>query len=187
MGSRKYEEIYPPDVGEFVYITDDTYNKKQVIRMEQLILKVLNFDVSIPTPLTFIQKYCAWNDQPERVQFLALYLCELSMLEADPYLQFLPSMLAASGIYLARQTLELEAWPIEIEKKLGYSVRQMQNCITHLYNTFLSAANLQQQAINEKYKSTKYQHVSMILPRSNTEEKDQAENTDNSEKRNSDN
>jgi len=27
---RKYEEIYPPDVGEFVYITDDTYTKQQV-------------------------------------------------------------------------------------------------------------------------------------------------------------
>ena len=28
--ASKYEEIYPPDVGEFVYITDDTYNKRQV-------------------------------------------------------------------------------------------------------------------------------------------------------------
>lgn len=28
--SRKYEEIYPPDVGEFAYITDDTYTKQQV-------------------------------------------------------------------------------------------------------------------------------------------------------------
>ena len=25
-----YEEIYPPDVGSFVYITNDTYTKKQV-------------------------------------------------------------------------------------------------------------------------------------------------------------
>ena len=31
--AAKYEEIYPPDVGEFVYITDDTYNKRQVIQM----------------------------------------------------------------------------------------------------------------------------------------------------------
>jgi cyclin A len=28
--AAKYEEIYPPDVSEFVYITDDTYNKRQV-------------------------------------------------------------------------------------------------------------------------------------------------------------
>lgn len=28
--ASKYEEIYPPDVNEFVYITDDTYTKNQV-------------------------------------------------------------------------------------------------------------------------------------------------------------
>ena len=28
--NRKYEEIYPPEVGEFVFITDDTYTKQQV-------------------------------------------------------------------------------------------------------------------------------------------------------------
>ena len=28
--SSKVEEIFPPDVGEFVFITDDTYTAKQV-------------------------------------------------------------------------------------------------------------------------------------------------------------
>ena len=36
----RYEEIYPPDVSEFVYITDDTYTKRQVLRMEHLVIKV---------------------------------------------------------------------------------------------------------------------------------------------------
>ena len=38
--ASKYEEIYPPDVNEFVYITDETYDKAQVLKMEMLILKV---------------------------------------------------------------------------------------------------------------------------------------------------
>lgn len=29
--ASKFEEIYPPDIGEFAYITDDTYTKKQVL------------------------------------------------------------------------------------------------------------------------------------------------------------
>ena len=28
--AAKYEEIYPPDVSDFVFITDDTYTTKQV-------------------------------------------------------------------------------------------------------------------------------------------------------------
>lgn len=38
--SSKYEEIYPPDINEFVYITDDSYTKLQVLNMEKLLLKV---------------------------------------------------------------------------------------------------------------------------------------------------
>ena len=38
--ASKFEEIYPPDVTEFVYITDDTYTKRQVLRMEHLVMKV---------------------------------------------------------------------------------------------------------------------------------------------------
>lgn len=53
----KFEEIYPPDVGEFVYITDDTYTKKQVLRMEHLILKILKFDVAVPTSNQFLPRF----------------------------------------------------------------------------------------------------------------------------------
>ena len=41
--AAKYEEITPPDVSEFVFITDDTYTKKQVLRMEHLLLKACIF------------------------------------------------------------------------------------------------------------------------------------------------
>lgn len=69
---RKYEEIYPPDVGEFVYITDDTYTKKQVLRMEHLILRVLSFDLTVPTPLAFLRDYCISNNLSEKILFLAM-------------------------------------------------------------------------------------------------------------------
>lgn len=68
---RKYEEIYPPDVGEFVYITDHTYSKKQVLRMEQLILKVLTFDLFVPTTATFVSLYVTMNQMEERIKYLA--------------------------------------------------------------------------------------------------------------------
>lgn len=69
--AAKYEEIYPPDVGEFVYITDKTYTKKQVLRMEQLILKVLTFDLCVPTTSVFLNAYPILNDLPKEVKFMA--------------------------------------------------------------------------------------------------------------------
>lgn len=67
----KYEEIYPPDVNEFVYITDHTYTKKQVLRMEQLILKVLTFDLFVPTTTTFVNLYATMNPSDERVRHMS--------------------------------------------------------------------------------------------------------------------
>lgn len=38
--ASKYEELYPPEIGDFVYITDETYNKSQILEMERRIVKV---------------------------------------------------------------------------------------------------------------------------------------------------
>ena len=37
----KFEEIWAPEVTEFVYITDETYTRQQVLRMEHLMIKVI--------------------------------------------------------------------------------------------------------------------------------------------------
>jgi len=41
----KYEEIYPPIVKDFVYITDNAYTKEEILTMERSILQTLDFDI----------------------------------------------------------------------------------------------------------------------------------------------
>ena len=73
--ASKLEEIYPPDIGEFAYITDDTYTKRevsifqillatmilfldcQIVKMEQKILGALSFNIITPTVHTFLERY----------------------------------------------------------------------------------------------------------------------------------
>uniref|UniRef100_A0AAR5P4W5 Cyclin N-terminal domain-containing protein n=2 Tax=Dendroctonus ponderosae TaxID=77166 RepID=A0AAR5P4W5_DENPD len=160
--ASKYEEVYPPDISEFVYITDDTYTKKQVIRMEYLIVKVLGFDLSVPTPFALITAMCTMNNISEKPKFLAMYLCELSMLEGETYLCFLPSQLSASAIAIAHHTLELPMWPTEIAEGIGYQLSELQECMSFLYKVFVKAPNHPQHSIQDKYKSAKYLQVSQI-------------------------
>ena len=61
---RKYEEIYPPEVAEFCYVTDDSYTKKQVQRMEQLVLEVLRFEFSPPTAHFFVNHFAKLSGLP---------------------------------------------------------------------------------------------------------------------------
>lgn len=69
---RKFEEIYPPEVAEFVYITDDTYTKKQVLRMEHLVLKVLSFDLASPTINQFLTQYFLNHSVNKQVESLSM-------------------------------------------------------------------------------------------------------------------
>lgn len=72
---RKFEEIYPPEVAEFVYITDDTYTKKQVLRMEHLVLKVLSFGLAAPTINQFLTQYFLHQPVSKQVENLAMVSC----------------------------------------------------------------------------------------------------------------
>lgn len=40
--------------------------------MEHLILRVLSFDLTVPTPLTFLMEYCISNNLSEKIKFLAM-------------------------------------------------------------------------------------------------------------------
>lgn len=39
--AAKYEEIYPPEIKDFVFITDRAYSKEDVLEMEFMILSTL--------------------------------------------------------------------------------------------------------------------------------------------------
>lgn len=160
--AAKYEEIYPPDVGEFVYITDDTYTKTQVLRMEQLILKVLGFDLSVPTTLVFTTIYCVMNDVPDKVKNMCMYLCELSLLDADPFLTYLPSKISAGALALSRYTLDLPIWSRMLETNTDYHLEDLKDIILDLNKVHQKAESLGQQAIQEKYKGNKYMQVATI-------------------------
>ena len=41
----KYEEIYPPTVNDFVYITDKAYSREEILHMESMILLALDFEI----------------------------------------------------------------------------------------------------------------------------------------------
>lgn len=153
--AAKYEEIFPPDVAEFVYITDDTYSKKQVLRMEMLILKVLSFDLTVPTAMVYINLFSVMFRLPEKVKFLTMYLCELALLNDDPYLQYTPSLISSAALALARHTLSMPMWTEDLETKIGYSLMDLKTIVLQLHNSHLMAMQISQKAMQEKYKNSK--------------------------------
>ncbi|XP_052738236.1 cyclin-A2 [Bicyclus anynana] len=176
--ASKYEEVFPPEVAEFVYITDDTYTKREVLRMEHLILKVLSFDLSTPTALAFLSHFCISNGYSKKIFHMAAYIAELSLLEAEPYLQYKPSMIAAAALVTARHCLLCErqdccdgaatkhcadvAWPEELATHSGYALADLTACARELSRSHAHAPHQPYQSIIDKYKNNKFDCVSTI-------------------------
>uniref|UniRef100_A0A671FB67 Cyclin B2 n=1 Tax=Rhinolophus ferrumequinum TaxID=59479 RepID=A0A671FB67_RHIFE len=54
--ASKYEEMFSPNIEDFVYITDNAYTSSQIREMETLILKELKFELGRPLPLHFLRR-----------------------------------------------------------------------------------------------------------------------------------
>ena len=50
----KYEEIYAPDMKDFVYITDKAYTKQEILDMEITMMQTFNFNITMPSSWRFL-------------------------------------------------------------------------------------------------------------------------------------
>ncbi|VFQ86833.1 unnamed protein product [Cuscuta campestris] len=166
--AAKYEEISPPHVEDFCYITDNTYSKDEVVKMEAYILKFLKFEMGCPTTKTFLRRLTRvaqghFETQNLQFEFLGYYLAELSLLDYS-CLQFLPSLVAAAVTFLSKFTLEptLHPWNQALKKYAGYKASDLKDCVLIIHDLQLSRRGCFLTAIREKYKQHKFKCVSML-------------------------
>ncbi|XP_044524410.1 cyclin-A2-like [Gracilinanus agilis] len=163
--ASKFEEICPPDTTEFMCLTDGLYTKSQIVGMEQMLLGVLAFDLAVPTIIQFLTHYFLHQQQANsKVESLAMFLGELSLMDADPYLKYLPSVTAGAAFHLALYTITGKSWPESLIQKTGYTLESLKPCLMDLHQTYLRAPHHALQCIQEKYKTEKYHCVSLINP-----------------------
>lgn len=107
--------------------------------MEHLVLKVLAFDLAAPTINQFLTQYFL-HQQPAncKVESLAMFWGELSLIDADPYLKYLPSVIAAA-FHLALYTVTGQSWPESLVQKTGYTLKTLKPCLLDLHQTYLRA------------------------------------------------
>jgi len=98
----KYEEIYPPTLKDFIYITGDNYSSAQILKMEQEILFDLDFDISLCTSYRFLERFSKLSKIDNVTFFLSQYLLELGLLDSKMS-QFPQSLQAIAAIYTAKK------------------------------------------------------------------------------------
>lgn len=79
--ASKYEEIYPPELKDFVFITDKAYTKDDVLTMEFSILSTLSFEVTFPTSNRFLERYMKLLGNDIDAMNFAQFLIELGLID----------------------------------------------------------------------------------------------------------
>lgn len=55
--TTKYEEIYPPLLKDFIYITQNAYKAEEILDMEKKILFALDFDLNLCSAYRFLERF----------------------------------------------------------------------------------------------------------------------------------
>ncbi len=156
----KYEEIYPPELKDFVYITDGAYVKSDVLKMETKMLSKLNFDVTFPTQWTLFETYKRKLDLDEKTFKLAWFLMELCLIDYK-ILKFKMSQIAASAILIAAKNNRVykNNW---LKDNIGIDENSLEECCKEIYDFYAYNATHNLQAIRRKFSSSKFGEVAKI-------------------------
>ncbi|XP_010543802.1 PREDICTED: cyclin-B1-2 isoform X2 [Tarenaya hassleriana] len=123
--ASKYEEIWPPQVNDLVYVTDNAYSSEQILVMEKTILGTLGWYLTVPTQYVFLARFIKAAISDPEMENMVYFLAELGMMNYDT-LMFCPSVLAASAVYAARCSLNRSpAWTETLKFHTGYSESQL--------------------------------------------------------------
>merc|ERR1711991_425538 len=136
-----------------VYISDNTYSRMQVIDMESIMLNTLEFDLTSPTPLYFLQRYLRVAGSDRTFQMLANYLIELTI-QSYSMAEFLPSQIAMAATILCNKTFKI---PL-IHPDLSRFVQDrnaVAKCVAAIYKLWVGASKSKVQAVRTKYERSR--------------------------------
>ena len=177
----KYEEIYPPIVKDFVYITDNAYTKEEILEMERKMLQTLDFNIQTTSAFRFLERYFKVAKADTLIFNLSRYLIELSLLHCKT-LRFSNSNLAASALYLSlKMTRNPHPWPELLQQHACYSEQAIRPCAKELFILLQEAQSSSLEAVKKKFALPKFGEVSRIrLEHSNNATPSTTTNSQNS-------
>ncbi|XP_033973300.1 G2/mitotic-specific cyclin-B2-like isoform X2 [Trematomus bernacchii] len=156
MVACKYEEMYAPEVGDFAYITDSAFTKAQILVMEQLILRTLNFELGRPLPLHFLRRASKVSNSDVERHTLAKYLMELTLLDYH-MVHYRPSEIAAASLALSQLLLIALPWSPQQQHYTTYDAAHLKPIMQHIAKNIVmvNEGKTKFQAVKNKYSSSK--------------------------------
>jgi len=149
--ASKFEEINPPEVHDFVHITDNAYTKQVVLEMECTMLSALNFNIVVPTATHFFDRLHKVNRCDDVHREVADYIIELGLLDMR-MLNYLPSEMVSAALLLSNELMNKRpVWSPQMVQHSRYTEQALRSCVEDFREIFEAAGRSQLQAVRKKF------------------------------------
>ncbi|KAJ6750932.1 hypothetical protein OIU85_001464 [Salix viminalis] len=146
----KYEEIWAPEVNDFVCISDNAYIKRASSGNGESNLGKARV-ASIPSD--------------KETESLVFFLSELGLMQYPVVVKYGPSKIAASAVYAARCTMDKSPfWTETLKHHTGYTEDMLRDCAKLLVQCHSAAAESKLKAVYKKFSSDDYGAVALLTP-----------------------
>jgi G2/mitotic-specific cyclin 3/4 len=155
--AAKMEEQYAPTIENLAFMTDNTYTKKDIVKAEQRLLVLMDFDIRYAQPMTFLRRI---SNADTRIRNLAKYLMEATLMDWK-FVGQLPSFLAAASMCVARKVVMDGEWTTEHVRLSGYQEYDLIDCGRAILKLVSDIES--HKAIYTKYSHERYGMVSIEM------------------------
>ncbi|XP_027881706.1 G2/mitotic-specific cyclin-B1 [Xiphophorus couchianus] len=161
--ASKYEEMYPPEISDFAYVTDRAYTTAQIRDMEMTILRVLKFQLGRPLPLQFLRRASKIYEVTAEQHTLAKYLLELTMVDYE-MIHFPPSMVASAALALTLKILDAGDWDVTLQHYMNYTAESLLPVMAHIAKNVVKVNDglTKHMAVKGKYATSKQMRIANI-------------------------
>ena len=167
--ASKYEEIYPPNIKEFIKVTANSYTKEQLLKMEYKVLSTLEFNITYPSYLRFLEVYNYYINMDDMDFFRCKFFVELALLDYK-LCHFPPSLIAAVCLILNLKIKKKSKLFFEENKKYDekkiyeitkYTCEDIDKCLNELINELIVILkpNYEYNALVRKYSKDSFMKV----------------------------
>merc|ERR1711997_601872 len=165
-------EIYAPEMDDFIYISDSAFSESDLIEAEIEILKTLGFTLTVPTLLSFAERYTKIAAhylhkarEMKIISDLIMFLVESSILNYALCRKHPSLVAAASFVYscMATKVFSIDRFKKdELANVTGYDLKQLLPTLNEIDLMVRSVKKAKQKAVYKKYCNAKYSNIGKI-------------------------
>ena len=164
--ASKYEDIYPPEIKDFIFMTDNAYTKDELIKMEHDILDKIQFNMTYPTSFRFLEMFKKIINLKEIDYYRCRYFIEIALFDYN-CCHFSPSLIAATSIFLnykinKAKNKDLKYLENKILTGIQYEIKEIIPCLNYLANSIKTMCDISNKytAIKRKFEKEQFMKIS---------------------------